>query len=204
MPAVASRLRPLPFYYGGFLMRLYAVCGIAAASLLLPACATVTRGTSQKFNIESTPTKAEVSLSNGQQCVTPCQLKLKRKPGFTATFKKQGYKSQTVEIESKLGGGGAVAGAGNILIGGVIGGIVDGTNGSMNNLKPNPLQVTLVPEDAPAAAEVPAVEAVPAATSNEAAPVVAAAPAPSVGEAAVADPAATEPVAETAEPSPNL
>lgn len=78
-------------------------------------------------------------------------MKLKRRPGFTATIQKDGYKSQTVIVESKLGGGGAVAGAGNILLGGVIGGIVDGTNGSMNNLTPNPLEITLVPESAPAA-----------------------------------------------------
>jgi hypothetical protein len=169
------------------------LCGLAAASLLLPACATVTRGTSQKFNIETTPTAAEVSLSTGQQCVSPCQLKLKRKPGFTATVKKEGYQTQTVKVDSKLGGGGAVAGAGNIILGGVIGGIVDGSNGSMNNLTPNPLKITLVPDAAPAEAvtAAPAVETVPvpaaevapaadAAPAAEAAPTVegAAAPAP--------------------------
>ena len=132
-------------------MRIGMIGGAIAVGALLSGCATVTRGTSQKFNIESTPTQAEVELSNGHQCVTPCQLKLKRRPGFKATFKKQGYKTQTVDVDSKLGGGGAVAGAGNILLGGVVGGIVDGTNGSMNNLTPNPLQVTLVPEEAPAA-----------------------------------------------------
>ena len=159
-------------------------CGVAAAAITLSACATVTRGTSQKFNIESSPDTAEVTLSNGQQCITPCKMKLKRKPGFTATVKKEGYQTQTVTVESKLGGGGAVAGAGNILLGGVIGGIVDGTNGSMNNLTPNPLKVTLVPvpvvpveevppavEAAPSADASPAVEAIPASPTAETAPV---------------------------------
>ena len=126
--------------------------GLAAATVLLSACATITRGTSQKFAVESTPSEAEVTLSTGQQCVTPCKLKLKRKPGFTAVVAKKGYKSQTLTVDSKLGGGGAMAGAGHILVGGVIGGIVDGTNGSMNNLTPNPLRVTLIPEEAPVAA----------------------------------------------------
>jgi len=121
--------------------------GLAAATVLLSACATVTRGTSQKFAVQSTPSEAEVTLSTGQQCVTPCKLKLKRRPGFTATVKKQGYKTQTLTVDSKLAGGGAVAGAGNLLVGGLIGGIVDGSNGSMNNLTPNPLVVTLVPEE---------------------------------------------------------
>lgn len=153
--------------------------GVVAASLLLPACATVTRGTSQKYNIETTPTAAEVSLSTGQQCISPCKLKLKRKPGFTATIKKDGYQTQTLTVDSKLGGGGAVAGAGNIILGGVIGGIVDGTNGSMNNLTPNPLKVTLVPVAAPAVAEAlvaPAVETAPVPPAAEAAPAADVAP----------------------------
>ena len=164
------------------------VCGAAAALISLSACATVTRGTSQKFNIETTPTMAEVKLSNGQQCVTPCKLKLKRKPGFTATVSKQGYQTQELTVESKLGGGGVVAGAGNLLLGGVVGGIVDGTNGSMNNLTPNPLIVTLVPIVADSAvAATPVAAADPAAVAQ---PAVAAEPVATTGEAtAVAAPA---------------
>ena len=158
---------------GEFVNRNLSLCGLVAASLLLPACATVTRGTSQKFNIESSPSEAQVALSTGQKCVTPCKLKLKRKPGFTATFNKDGYESQDVTVESKLGGGGIVARAGNVLMGGVIGGIVDGTNGSMNNLSPSPLMVTLIPVDAAPVASV--IETAPAAIAVE--PVAATTPA---------------------------
>jgi len=125
--------------------RYISICGLAAVSMLLPACATVTRGTSQKYMIESAPAQAEVALSTGQKCITPCKLKLKRKHGFTATFNKPGYETMQAQVKSKFSGGGAAAGAGNILAGGVIGAVVDGTNGSMNNLTPNPLKVTLVP-----------------------------------------------------------
>jgi len=166
-------------------------CGAAAAPLSLSACATVTRGTSQKFNIESSPDKAEVTLSNGQQCITPCQMKLKRRPGFTATVKKEGYQTQTVTVDSKLGGGGAVAGAGNIILGGVIGGIVDGTNGSMNNLTPNPLKVTLVPVAAEAVVVSAPVVASPAAEAPAAdatSPTAEAAPATDGAEAAAPAP----------------
>lgn len=125
--------------------RYLSICGLAAVSMLLPACATITRGTSQKYAIESEPSEAQVALSTGQKCTTPCKLKLKRKHGFTATFKKAGYETQEAQVKSKFSGGGAAAGAGNILAGGVIGAVVDGTNGSMNNLTPNPLKVTLLP-----------------------------------------------------------
>jgi hypothetical protein len=159
------------------------LCGLAAASLMLPACATVTRGTKETFNIVTTPTAADVSLSTGQTCVSPCKLKLKRKNAFTVTAKKPGYQNATASVRSVVKGGGVAGAAGNILIGGVIGGIVDGSNGSMKDLTPNPLNLTLqpvvmvveapvapaveatavaAPEAAPAAEAVPAVEAAPA------------------------------------------
>src|SRR4051812_31986485 len=82
-------------------MRLVTIGSLAAACVLLSACATVTRGTRQTFKIDSTPTEAKVELSNGETCVTPCVLKLKRRPGFTATFTKDGFQSQTVNVDSE-------------------------------------------------------------------------------------------------------
>src|SRR6266550_774297 len=105
-------------------MRIGMIGGVLVASVLLAGCATVTRGTRQTFKIESTPSQAKVELSNGESCVTPCILKLKRKPGFNATFTKDGFETKTVKIDSELHGGGAAAGAGNLLLGGVIGGLV--------------------------------------------------------------------------------
>jgi len=134
-------------------MRLVTFGALAGVCIMLSACATVTRGTRQTFNIDSTPTGAKVDLSNGETCVTPCTLKLKRRPGFNATFSKEGYEAKTVKVDSEVHGGGVAAGAGNVLIGGIIGGIVDGSNGSLNSLSPNPLQVTLLPVGSTPAAE---------------------------------------------------
>jgi hypothetical protein len=68
--------------------------------------------------------------------------------------------------------------AGNLLLGGIIGMAVDGTNGSMNDLTPNPMDVKLDAEvaDAPAAppADAPAPSAAPS-------PMASAATAPSTG-----------------------
>ena len=158
------------------------LCGLVAASLLLPACATVTRGTKETFNIQTTPSEAEVALSTGQTCLSPCKLKLKRKDEFTVTATKAGYKPATAKVESKVKGGGVAGVAGNVLLGGIIGAAVDGSNGSMRDLTPNPLTLTLEPEAAPVAAE---------------APVEAAAP---VAEAPAA-PAADTPAAEQAGPA---
>jgi hypothetical protein len=170
----------------------YSLCGLAAAALLMPACATVTRGTKQKFVIETTPTAASVVLSNGVTCTSPCKLKLKRKPGFDVTVSKPGYQTAQAHVRSKFSSGGAAAGAGNILAGGIIGGLVDGSNGSLNSLDPNPLYVTLTPEgvtaDAPVVA--PPADGPSAAVVPQDAP--AAAPEP-VAAAAQADPAEPAP-----------
>lgn len=138
---------------------------LAAAALTLPACATVTRGTSQNFTVESTPPGARVSTSTGFECdATPCSFRMPRKPGFTATVSMDGYVTQEIVVESKIGGGGAAGMAGNILIGGVIGGAVDATSGAMNDLTPNPLVVELLTPAQDAERRRAAAAATPAAT----------------------------------------
>ena len=124
-----------------FGVRALALVGVA---LSLPACATVTRGSSQQFSVQSTPPGAQVSTSNGFECqATPCTFRMPRKDAFRITVSKEGYVSQTHDITSSVSGAGGTAMAGNILIGGLIGGAIDATSGAMNDLKPNPLIVTL-------------------------------------------------------------
>lgn len=121
---------------------------IGSILLLLPAlsaCATITRGTKQSFVIESEPPGATATLSTGVQCVTPCSLIMPRKHGFIVDITRDGYEPVRASVTSSISGGGGAAMAGNLVLGGIIGGVVDGTNGSMNNLKPNPLRVNLVP-----------------------------------------------------------
>lgn len=117
---------------------------LVGLSAVLPACATVTRGTTQQFTVQSTPPGARASTSNGFQCdATPCTFRMPRKDAFAITISHPGYASQTHAIESKISGGGGTAMAGNILIGGLIGAGVDTVSGAMNDLTPNPLVVTL-------------------------------------------------------------
>ena len=163
-------------------MRLVALGGLAAV-VLLPACATITRGTNQDFVVESSPSQADVKLSTGQTCVTPCTLRLKRKSQFTVTVSKEGYQTQEAKVHGVVKGGGGAALAGNAIFGGLIGAGVDASNGSMMNLTPNPLKVALVPVGA----------AAPAAASEPAVPVEAAAPAGTPAPAETAAPATPTP-----------
>lgn len=127
--------------YARFGVRALALVGVA---LSLPACATITRGSSQEFTVESTPPGARVSTSNGFQCdSTPCTFRMPRKDEFRATVSMEGYVSQEHDIQSGISGGGAAGLAGNVIFGGIIGGVVDASSGAMNDLTPNPLVVTL-------------------------------------------------------------
>lgn len=116
-----------------------------AAALSLSACATITRGTTQAFEVKTTPSGASVKTSNGLYCdATPCVFaKVDRKAEFDVTITKPGYKTVVSRVTNTLSGGGGTAMAGNVIFGGVIGAVVDGTNGSMNDLVPNPLEVVL-------------------------------------------------------------
>ena len=141
--------------------RLIRLGGVLLCAASLSACATITRGTRQNYTIETDPAGANITLSTGQTCVSPCTLRLKRKHEFTVTATMEGYDPAEASVDSRIRAGGIAGAAGNVLVGGIIGGVIDGTNGSMNDLMPNPLRITMnrigtTPMAAPAPEPTPA------------------------------------------------
>lgn len=114
---------------------------VSVLALQLAACATVTRGTSDKVDFASSPDGAKVVITeavNGlseQTCVTPCMMEMKRKETFKMMMTKDGYAPFEMVMESKVSTGGGVAAAGNLLAGGIIGGVVDGSSGAMRDFE---------------------------------------------------------------------
>ena len=113
---------------------------VAGASL--SGCATVMNGTNVDYLTETDPTGADVVFLNGLKCTSPCTLELKRGSDTRVDIKKPGYEPVYVLVQSRLAG----STFGNILAGGIIGGVVDGGNGASNTLFPRPLKVRLAPE----------------------------------------------------------
>jgi len=113
------------------------LCG---AAVNLGGCATVVNGTSQPVAFQSDPAGAQVRLISGLTCETPCQYSMKRGNDSQVVFTKDGFEPVTVYIQSRTGGGVA----GNILAGGIIGGVVDVANGASNHLYPDPVIVRMV------------------------------------------------------------
>ncbi|BCT92443.1 hypothetical protein LYSHEL_14670 [Lysobacter helvus] len=121
---------------------------VLCAAFGLTGCATVTRGSTQAFTVDSVPLGATVSMSNGERCTTPCTLKLKRKHPVSVEVCKAGFSAVNTTVQSQMSGAGGTALAGNVLIGGLIGAGVDAATGATKDLRPNPLMLTLV-ADAP-------------------------------------------------------
>lgn len=124
---------------------LRSVTGIMFVVVIGSGCATITRGTSEAFVIETDPPGAEATLSNGLRCSTPCSLTVKRRGDFVVTIKKEGYETVISTVTSSVDSGGAAGMAGNVVLGGIIGAGVDAGTGAMHSHKPNPLSVKLQP-----------------------------------------------------------
>jgi hypothetical protein len=115
------------------------------ALLGLTGCATITRGTHDVLVVQSEPTGAHVVIKpDGGECNTPCTMKLKRKGTYEVDINRTGYEPVMVKVQPQIVGAGAAGMAGNVLVGGVIGAVVDGTSGAMKDLRPNPVTVNLV------------------------------------------------------------
>ena len=126
---------------GGVISRFVLVVFIL---MLASGCASITRGTTEAFAIESEPVGATAKLSTGLVCQTPCSVKVKRRGDFNVVFEKEGYEPVTATVTSSIDGAGSAGMAGNVLLGGIIGAGVDAGTGAMHSHKPNPLSVKLV------------------------------------------------------------
>ncbi len=133
--------------------------------MLLANCASVTRGSTDTLNITTNPSNATIVIQRTDRAfakkelrknqsmasadgatltgTTPAVVLLKRAGDYEVTASKKGYKTSTARVSHKTATGGAVGMAGNVLLGGEIGGAVDVGTGATQNLTPNPLHIEL-------------------------------------------------------------
>lgn len=161
-------------------MNLRIVAALSSIALL-SGCATITRGTTEALVINSAPPGADVRLSSGEVCKTPCTLKKKRKENLVVFIEKPGYEKVEVNVISEIAGAGAAGMAGNVLVGGLIGVGVDAATGATKKLTPNPVSVTLAPVAAAPPAAVAITPAAPAPPSDPAVQADDVQPTPSAG-----------------------
>ena len=113
------------------------------AALLLAftttGCATIVSGTTQKISVTTQPSGAVAKVDNNQSSNTPAVFTLERKNDHTIEVMKEGYKTTRVIIQRTFNG----AAAGNLLIGGIVGGAIDMASGSSNKLIPERVDLVL-------------------------------------------------------------
>lgn len=131
-------------------VRIFTAVFFAPLVLLATGCATVVRGTTDTVQFDTDPAGAEVRLSNGQACVTPCNMEIKRNVRhLDVAIKLDGYHPADTMLTSEISGGGVAGVAGNAILGGVVGMVIDSASGAMLDIHPNPLIVKMVPDTEP-------------------------------------------------------
>ncbi len=112
---------------------------LLSSILLLSSCATIISGSRQTVEISSEPSSAKVYINEIEIGQTPVQQKLKRNQEYQLILKLDGYLTYETKLEKRFN----AWYIGNILIGGVIGLIVDPITGAMFKLKPEEIDRNL-------------------------------------------------------------
>ena len=104
-------------------------------------CATCVKGANQQIALTSAQAGATVNI-DGKACgITPTVAKMARRKAHTVQFTMEGHQTLEVPITKRTSGWIW----GNILIGGLIGLIVDLSTGASNNLSPDNVHAILEP-----------------------------------------------------------
>jgi len=106
------------------------------------SCASIVSGTTQEIEVTSVPPGARVTAEPGDLSVrTPDVLKLRRKEApYRLTFSMDGYEPYSVTIASNTNGWVW----GNLIIGGLIGIVVDYSTGAAEALSPKQVHANLI------------------------------------------------------------
>lgn len=124
-----------------FAARIAGVC----AFMGVVGCATILKGSSAPFAIESTPKNANVEIkgSSGlviEQGKTPMTVELKKGKHYSVTISLDGYQSETLPV---VKGDTETAFYGNLCFGGLIGMVVDIQSGAAYHFEPSTINVQL-------------------------------------------------------------
>lgn len=111
-----------------------------AACLYLASCASIVTGNHDVLSVHSTPNGARFTTDTGASGVTPAQLEVVDNIDVKFSFELEGFQPAEVLAEKHISGWIW----GNILIGGIIGLIIDVASGGMHT-HDGEVHVTLLP-----------------------------------------------------------
>lgn len=111
---------------------------LASLGLLL-GCATIISSPRQPVAVRSDPARAAIYVDGVPSGTTPAVLTLARNTPHTVRFALEGYRPLELRLERRVNGWVW----GNILLGGLVGLVVDASTGAMYRLSPEQLEASL-------------------------------------------------------------
>ena len=120
-------------------MRKEIIFGALALSLMVTSCATIFSGTKQNVRFSSNPPSALVFIDDVEAGKTPFEMKLNRKSEHSVKMELDGYQTYQTDLTQKFN----AWTIGNVVLGGVIGLVVDVSTGAMYNLSPGAINISL-------------------------------------------------------------
>ncbi|MGN6555436.1 MAG: hypothetical protein ACTHLW_17155 [Verrucomicrobiota bacterium] len=132
------------------------IVALLAIPLLITGCASIVDGGPKVIKANTNPEGAKLTVFNkaGKEVAsqtTPAQISLERASGFAGAesyrfvFEKEGYYPYETQVKSTINGWYF----GNVLVGGIIGCMVDMGTGSCYTLSPATMSFNLVASDPP-------------------------------------------------------
>ena len=118
--------------------------GGAVVALVVVGCASIFHGKMQPVSFSSTPPGAGVSLNGKDMGKTPLTVQLLRRDEQQVKIELPGYQPFEMRLTKGIDGWFW----GNLLLGGVIGMVIDASTGSMYRLSPGEIEATLKKEGA--------------------------------------------------------
>lgn len=110
-----------------------------ALTFLMTSCATIVSGSKQNVKFSSNPTSATIFIDEVEVGKTPFEIKLARKSEHSVMLKLEGYQTYQTKLTKKFN----AWFLGNILIGGLIGIIIDPITGAIYNLSPDEINAQM-------------------------------------------------------------
>jgi len=111
--------------------------------ILLIGCATIVSGRTQRVSVSTFPSDAKV-IVNGAEQQSPCVIMLDRAfPSYQIIIQKEGYKTYTYNLTRGINGWLF----GNILLGGIIGVVIDCATSSAYAFSPDNITINLTELD---------------------------------------------------------
>ena len=114
-------------------------------SLIASSCATLFNAKTKDVSFNTNPVAADVYVNGNRMGTTPVSIELKNGKDYIIEFRKDGYKSVSRQINSKVGAGWIVLD----VLGGLVPVIIDAATGSWKSLDQTNINATLDAEENP-------------------------------------------------------